>query len=106
MVVVVLGVERSEKFSKSNKKSASLAYHYGIELPCLPCLPYVVLMLFFTAMTMCGLIRIRMALYGFALYGLKWPCVALYGLFWSFMAEYCFFSRGHRSKFIWSCFLK
>ena len=98
MVVVVLGVERSEKFSKSNKKSASLAYHYGIELPCLPCLPYVVLMLFFTAMTMCGLIRISMALCVLvwpcmALFGFVWPCLALYGLVWSCMAEYRLFSR-------------
>ena len=57
-----------------------------------------------------------------ALYGFMWPCMVSYGLFyliwrpmvlygllWSFMVKYWFFwtcivfSRGHRSKFIWSC---
>ena len=42
---------------------------------------------------------------------LIWPFMTLYGLIWPFMAKYrsdwtCIvFSRGHRSKFIWSCFL-
>ena len=48
------------------------------------------------------------------LYGLLWSCMAfygLYGLLWPYMANYRFdrtcivFSRGHRSKFIWSCFI-
>ena len=81
-------------------------------------------MLLFPAMTICGLIRISMAscvlvwpcmaLYGLAwpcmaLYGLVWPCMTLYGLVWPSLAFYgllwqnIVFSRGHRSKFIWSC---
>ena len=48
--------------------------------------------------------------------GIVWPCFVLYGLLWycmalllSFIAKYwcdltcAIFSRGHRSKFIWSC---
>ena len=54
-----------------------------------------------------------------ALHGLAWPCMALYGLVWLCMVlcgllwycvamsytlwYYIAFSRGHRSKFIWSC---
>ena len=34
------------------------------------------------------------------MFGLVWPCMALYGLLWRNIV----FSRGHRSKFIWSCF--
>ena len=42
---------------------------------------------------------------------LRWSCVALHGFLWSFMVLcsyvvvwfYIAFSRGHRSKFIWSC---
>ena len=33
-------------------------------------------------------------------YGVVWPSVVLYGLLWQNIV----FSRGHRSKFIWSCF--
>ena len=94
-----------EKCSKSNKKGASVA-HYGIDLPCLPCMafldlyglmwPRMALMLLFTAMAVCGLIRISMALYG-----LVWLSLAFSGILWQNIA----FSRGHRSKFIWSCSL-
>ena len=62
-----------------------------------------------------GLLWSCMALHGLvwpcmALYGLAWPCMALYGLVWPSLAFYgllwqnIVFSRGHRSKFIWSCF--
>ena len=43
------------------------------------------------------------------IYGPMWPFMILYGLLWPFMAKYrsdyncIIFSRGHRSKFIWSC---
>ena len=64
----------SEKCSKSNKNCASVA-HFGIELPCLPC------------MALCGL------LWPFvALYGLVWPYVALYALMWPRMALMLFFT--------------
>ena len=59
----------------------------------------------------CGTLWYWMAVY--ALYGLFyliWRHIVLHGLFlWSFMVKYWFywtcivFSRGHRSKFIWSC---
>ena len=81
--------------------------HYGIQLPCLPC------------MALCGLVWPCVALCGLvwpcmALCGLVWPCVgsydrvifyghrhvalcglvwALFGLIWSFMAQYRLFSR-------------
>ena len=47
----------------------------------------------------------------FTLNGVLWSYMVLYGLLWSFMVKYRFywtyiiFSRGHRSKFIWSCLL-
>ena len=54
-------VPHQTKIAEENKKCASVA-HYGIELPCLPCIwPYV------------------------ALYGLVWP---FYGLKWDFMVFY------------------
>ena len=37
-------------------------------------------------------------------YGLLWSCVALYRRFMVFHGFVSLFSRGHRSKFIWSCF--
>ena len=62
-----------QKFCKGTKKCASVA-HYGIELPCLPCMalrglvwPYVAL---------CGLMWPYVALYG-----LEWPCMALYAMY-------------------------
>ena len=84
---------------QGNKKCASVA-HYGIELPCLPCMalrglvwPYValcglmwprmVLMLVLTAMTMYGLVWPCMALHDLA-----WTCMAFYGLKWHFMVFY------------------
>ena len=61
-------VPNRTKIVQGKKKIASVA-HYGIELPCLIRMaicglvwPYVVLMLLFTAMTICGLIRIITAL--------------------------------------------
>ena len=53
-------------------------------------------LLHFTAL--CGLLQINMVLYGLllpyycVLYRSNWTCIVL--------------SRGHRSKFIWSCFLR
>ena len=84
--------------------------HYGFAFLCLSCMPYVafyVLVVDFTAIDMCGLVWPCVVLCG-----LVWPCMVLYGLLWplyclmlSFMAEYRI-SRGHRSKFIWSCWVK
>ena len=100
-------VPNRTKIVQGNKKCASVA-HYGIEMLCLPCMAFVdlyglmwprmALMLLFTAMAVCGLIRISMALYGLvwpcmALHGLAWPCMALNGIVWSFIAEYRLFSR-------------
>ena len=77
--------------------------HYGIEMP------------YLTWMALCGIVWsfccfLRPSTYltrrGVALFGLVWPH---YGLTWSIMAEYrllwqnIVFSRGHRSKFSWSC---
>ena len=45
-----------------------------------------------------------------ALYFLAWLCMVFCGLLWycSYVElwPYIALSRGHRSKFIWSCFLK
>ena len=70
LLVVLLGVETClknvpnwTKIVQGNKKSASVA-HYGIELPCLPC------------MALCGLLCPYVSLYG-----LMCPCMALMLLF-------------------------
>ena len=42
-----------------------------------------------------------------SLYVLVWPCMAMHGLFmvlYDLLWQNIVFSRGHRSKFIWSCF--
>ena len=73
---------------------------------------------------MCGILQLSMALYGhlwpfvvfMAFYDLIWSFIVIYGLLWPFicalwpfMAKYrsdwtCIdLSRGHRSKFMWSC---
>ena len=97
-------VPNRTKIAQENKKCTSVA-HYGIELPCFLVWPYValyglmwpyvalyglmwprmVLMLLFTAMTMCGLfMTLNSILWSFVtLYALMWPCMALCGLVWS-----------------------
>ena len=111
-------MERNKKYAKKTKnvplsqnevhkspfgsKMLSYVAHHDIELTCLPCMD---LLYVFTAIATCGLNRLSMALRD-----LVWPCmdfvcpfhslfVVLYGLLWLNIV----FSRGHRSKFIWSC---
>ena len=56
-----------------------------------------------------GLLWSFMILYGISWYCMtfKWSCNVLFGLVWLFsrlvLPFYVFLSRGHRSKFIWSC---
>ena len=86
VLLLLLGVEtwvknvpNRTKIVQENKKCASVA-HYGLELPCFSCMalcglvcPIVVsygLDVAFPVMTMCGLIRISMALCV-----LVWPCI-------------------------------
>ena len=92
---------------------------------------FIVFLSLFTAMS--GLLRNCIVLFGLfmVLFDLFWACIAFYGFYyglvghfmafygllwpfygppWPFMANYLFdwtyvvFSRGHRSKLIWSCF--
>ena len=84
--------------------------HYGIKLPCLPFMDGFM----WPCMVLYGLVWPYVALYGFIAF--VWPSVLLCGILWpsygflsqfmvclwSLMAEYRL-SRGHRSKFIWSC---
>ena len=84
-------VPNRTKIEQGNKKYASVA-HYGIELPCLPCMalcvlvcPYVAPCGLDVAFHGHGLIRISMALCVLvwpclALFDLVWPCLALFGL--------------------------
>ena len=63
--------------------------------------PHMIILLF-TEMAMCGLIHLSMALCDLvcSCMAFLWFSIAFYGLLWQNIV----FSRGHRSKFIWSCF--